>query len=69
MKSIRFSITPEQEDIIEHEARSRGLTKSQFVKMTTFNYIAKYPSKGVFAEMHRTTAKLLNEPNVNFSEK
>jgi hypothetical protein len=52
MKSIRFSITDEEERIINHEAKSRGLTKSQFAKSITFNFINKYLSKGILAELY-----------------
>jgi len=59
--TIRFSITPEENAIIEHEAKARGLSKSQFAKEKTFHYINKYPAKGVFAELLRLKEEREND--------
>lgn len=52
-KTIKFSMHISEFKILSHEAKSRGLTNSQFVKMAVFAYISKYPSKGIFSELAR----------------
>jgi len=50
MKKIRFSVTDDQFRIIQFEAQAKGLKHSAFAKMTVFNYIAKYPCKGLLKD-------------------
>ena len=50
-KTISLTISLEQYKIINHEAKSKGLKPSEFVRMAVFSHINKYPSKGVMAEL------------------
>lgn len=52
-KTISFSMTDNEYKLIQFEARSKGLTPSQYSKMAVFSHTNKYASKGVFAELHR----------------
>lgn len=52
-KTISFSMTLEEFELIRHNAKSKGLTNSAFCKNAAFSYINKYPAKGTFAELDR----------------
>ena len=52
-KTISFSMTLGEFELIRHNANSKGLTPSAFVKNAVFSHINKYPAKGTFAELDR----------------
>ena len=56
-RTISLTISDERYKIVEHEANSKGLKTSEFVRMALFSHINKYPSKGVFAEMDKIIAE------------
>ena len=56
-KSISLTIPDDKYVIVKHEASSKGLTPSEFVRLALFSYINKYPSRGVFAELDKIPGK------------
>jgi len=52
-KTVSFSMTDFEYQMIEFEAHTKGLTPSQYCKMAAFSHTNKYASKGVFVELHR----------------
>jgi hypothetical protein len=56
-KSISFTVTIEEYEKIELNAKCRGLTPSQFVKMTTFEKLNKHSSSGTMAKLHAKQEK------------
>ncbi len=44
-KPVSFSLREDQHQMCTEYADRKGLTLSQFAKMTMFNYIQKYPGK------------------------
>jgi len=51
MKTISFSVTDDQAELIAVEAEARGLTKSQLAKTSLFSHMNKYAVKGVMAHL------------------
>lgn len=49
--TISFSVTDDQLALIEYEAVSKGLTRSQFAKTALFSHMNKYPAKGIMAQL------------------
>lgn len=58
MKRVKTSFTDNEYSLIEFEAKSKGLTVSAFIKMTAFNYVNKYPVKGLIAELYKLPVKV-----------
>jgi len=52
-KTISLTISNEKYALVEHEANSKGLKPSEFIRMALFSHINKYPSKGIMAELAR----------------
>lgn len=48
-KTVSFSLTHEEYEIIAHDAGARGLTPSGYAKMVLFQWLNSHPTKGVFA--------------------
>ena len=52
-KTISFTISDSEYQLLRHEAKSKGLKPSEFSRMAIFSHMNKYPSKGIFAELDR----------------
>ena len=48
-KTISYTVSDEQYEIIRHEGQTKGLSPSEFTRLSVFSYINKYPTKSVFA--------------------
>ena len=57
MRTISFSMSDQEHEIFTAEAATRGLTVSQYCKMAAFSHLAKYGSKGLFAEIIKLLRK------------
>ena len=55
-RTVSFSMSEEEFAVLEVKAGSKGLTRSQFAKMATFDHINQHPPKGVMAEITRLRA-------------
>ena len=53
MRKIKFSVSDVEYAAIAFEARAKGYTVSQYIKGAVFSHIAKYPAKGIMAEIAR----------------
>ena len=55
-KTISFSMGIEEYNLIGIAAKTKGMTRSSYSKMTVFTYLSKSPPKGVLAELARSKA-------------
>lgn len=58
-RTIRFTISDEQYEAIQTEARARGLSPSAYSKSAVFAHMNKYASKGV---MYQIAQKIAQSP-------
>lgn len=57
MRSISFSVTDNEYEVIDLESRCKGLKVSGYCKMAVFSHLAKYPAKSSMAELVRLLDK------------
>lgn len=48
-RTIKYTVSDEEFELIRHAARSKGMTPSGLTKTAVISHIGKYPPKGVFA--------------------
>ena len=63
-RQVKVAFDDEVYSVMCFEAEARGLTPSQYIRMTVISHINKYPSKGILADMlkrRRTTFLASNE--------
>ena len=58
-RTISLTVDDSQYAIIKHEAKSKGLKPSEFIRMAVFSHMNKYPSKGVMAELDRVITNFI----------
>ena len=56
-KTISFTISDEQYEVIRHEGMAKGLKPSEYSRMAVFSHIGKYPTKGVMALLDKLVQK------------
>ena len=59
-RTISLTVDDPDYEIIRHEAKSKGLKPSEFIRMAVFSHMNKYPSKGVMAELDRVIVDFHN---------
>ena len=60
-RTISLTVTDEQMELIEFAAATKGLSRSQFAKMTLFAHINQHPPKGAMA--HLAGKRSLDRPS------